>query len=520
MRDSRQFLILFACVCCLLVVATALPSADPRIDSSGGVGWNPVVDSDDSTTVESDTTDDEDDTDTGFTDSAEIDVSGELVPGNQVEIDVQQSPAFSMASGPLLVDGERIGEYGTSIDGGGASYTVPFTEEITVSAPDEELTETFAVETDADIAVAGPPIAGRESDLIATVGSQRLTGAAVRVAGQQVATTDENGTATVGIPGEADSVDISVERDPVAGGTTVETADIDVAFTSLLVLPGLPASVQVSADGTPVEGAIVEIDGETAQTDASGQARLRVPVSDAVTVDVTAGSERATETASGLYLRLTALVLVVPSIVIGVVAAYRRFISRQARRRHASVFLNLGSWLAGFTGLFSWPSFDGWRRRPGSLFPEWSFSLPSVPRLRPSLPSLPGPSLGGLFSAGDGETATSTTGDGRFGLGSDEADESDGAATDPGDRSPAQQVGLRWHRFVAHLGIERPETWTPGQVARRAIAAGYPGRQVRALVRTFRAIEYGGRDATPDRVERVREATHSLLETESGEDEP
>ena len=522
MNRGRQFLVLFACVCCLLVVATALPSADPRVNPDDGIGWEPVVGSDDDTTTDDDPGENGDNGDSQKNENGDdnpldspvgIDVFGTVAPGNQISIGVRR-PSPLDPSGPILVEGEQVGGYDRD-DEASVSYTVPFTEEITISAPEYNVTERFDVETDADITASGPLVPGRQTTLNATVGSERLPGAAVQVGGEQVGTTDENGSATVTVPGDTETVNLTVERDPVRGATTVETADLDVAFSSLLVLPGLPTSVQVSADGTPVSGATVEIDGETARTDNSGQATLSVPVSNAVTVAVSAGSERATATASRLYLRLAVPVLLVPSLLVGIAVAYRRFTSMRTRRRYATAFLDLGSWLTGLAGLlsWSWPTFDG--RRSWSLFPAFSLGLPSFPEVNPSLPTLSGPSLGGLFSGGDDGGTDARP----FGSDAGETGVTGESDEEETDRTPAQQVGVRWHRFVAHLGIERPETWTPGQVARRAIAAGLPGQQVRALVETFRDIEYGGRDATPDRVERVRETTRSLLDTDPEEED-
>jgi len=522
MNRGRQFLVLLACVCCLLVVATALPSADPRVDHADGVGWDPVVDSGDDTTTgnspggdDGDSRNNENGGESPLDGSGDIEVSGTVAPGNRITIDVQRSSPLG-SSGPIVVEGEQVGEYG-EFDEGSVGYTVPFTEELVISAPEDDLTERFDVETGANITASGPLVPGRQTTLNATVGSERLPGAAVQVAGERVATTDENGGATVTIPEGAETVTLTVERDPVRGAATVETADLDVTFTSLLVLPGLPTSVQVSADGTPVVGATVESDGETARTDNSGQTTLSLPVSNAVTVAASAGSERATTTASRLYLRLAAPVLLVPSLLIGIAVAYRRVTSIQTRRRHATAFLDLGSWLTGLAGVvsLSWPTIGGRRGRQWSLFPAFSFSLPSLSGLNPGPPSLSGPSLGGLFPGGDDDDA----GTGPVGPDTGRTEEAGGSGASETDRSPAQQVGLRWHRFVAHLGIERPETRTPGQVARRAIAAGFPGQQVRALVETFRDIEYGGREATPDRVKRVRETTRSLLETDPEEED-
>ena len=519
MNTGRRFLLVFACIGCLLVVATALPSADPRIDSGGGVGWDPVVDAGDGTTGETELTDGSDGNGSitrEVTSKVDIDVQGHLAPTNTVVVQATRAFNSDTLSTPVVVEGERLAREGS------AEYTVPFTEQIAVTLPEKNVTETFQVDTDAEVVATGALVPGREVSLTAGVGSEPLSGATVRVDGDPVATTSENGVARVTLPVDGEDVTLGVERDVVESKATVTMAEMEVSFTSLLVLPGLPAKIQVMADGRPVEGATVEVDGDTARTGDNGQATLSMPVSNEVGVTAAAGAEQASASAGGLYLRLTAVVLGVPSVVIGLVVTYLRLTSRASRRRRETAFLRAGSSLLGLfrmPSLPSLPSFGGGRRGP--LLPTLSFSLPSLSRMRPSLPNLSGgfPSLGAvgdLFSRGDSTAGQSTSG-------SDSRPETPGQeSTGAGEttRTPEEQVGRRFHRFVAHLGIERPETWTPGQVTRRALAAGYPGGQVRTLVETFRAVEYGGRDATRERVERIRETSRSLLETDPEEEEP
>lgn len=525
MNAGKQFLLVVACVCCLFVVATALPSADPRIDTSGGVGWDPVVGSENNADNVTGITGDEERVSRNASSQLEVVVDGNLAPANEVTIRVTQTQLFDSETfeTPIVVNGQRF-EAQESVN-----YTVPFTESITVDVYEEGIEETFQVDTDADIETDEQLIRGREVNLTATVGSEPLPEATVQVDGEQVGTTDEEGNVTVALPEEGENASLGVERGPVGDRTTVDFADIDVEFTSLLVLPGLPGTVQVTADGAPVEGATVEVSGNTEETGEGGQASVWVPVSDAVTVTASAGTDQAADTVTGLYWRLTVIVLGVPSILVGVAVSYLRWTSRATRSRHEAVFFGLGSSLLGLFGLLGrlrWPSLGGRSsRRSGSLLSRFSFSLPSLslpslPLFSPSLPRLSGrmPSIGGItrLLPGRDRPGGQTAGGGS----DDEAGAAGGAETpEDSDRSPEQQVGRRWHQFVAHLGIERPETWTPGQVARHALAAGYPGRQVRRLVATFRAIEYGGRDATTERVEQVRETTRSLLASDPEEEE-
>jgi len=562
MNAGRQLLLVFACACCLLVVATALPSADPRVDSPDGSGWDPVVgsgtdtdpdngtdtglgdtdngtdpgdsvegnDSDDSVDVDDpgdgvDGNDSDDSTgvdDPGDNSSAgSIEIGDALVPGTEVDVRVQVDGQGNIST-PVTVDGRPVGESATGY-GEGASYEVPYSEErVTVSAPELNVTETFRVETDAVVDASVRRLPGRTFDLTAEVGGERVPGAAVDVEGAQVAETNDDGRATVEFPETATVVNVSVQRGVVTGERSLDSTDIELSMQSILLFPGLPTPVQVSADGEPVANATVVAGDNTVRTGENGRARVRLPVSDRATVTAAVGSEQATETVAGLYWRPVAVVTFV-SVLVGLLATYRRFVSRATKRRHADVFYSIGKglsnlftpWASGRSdrrdtgGWLSWPSLS-W---PSLSWPSVSWPSPSWPSLSwPSLPSFgsAGPNLSwsvpSLGGSGDEDTSAGTTGE------VDRGETPAGSGGVESDRSPEQQIGRGWHRFVEHLGVEQPETRTPGQVARRALAAGYPRRQVRALVETFRAVEYGGRELTRERVERVVETSRSLLE--------
>lgn len=533
MTRGRRLLLVVACVACLLAVAVALPSADPRIDVLGSDESTETALTDDNGTLVDGDARTGGDTGTGGEpgggdDELDLDVEfdGSLVPGTEREVRVLDSGRQVDES--VAVDGTREGT------GGNATFTVPYDEAIRVTTP-SGLNRTAQVETDATIEALGPLVPGMSVDLRATVGGEPIPDGEVRVDGEHAGTTNSSGVVTVEPPDGADNATMAVERGAVSGEATVGLASLDVEFSSF-VLPGMPASVAVTADGTPLEDATVAVGDDTATTDSGGQAGVRLPVSDEVTVTATAGSEQATATASGLYWRLATLVLVPPSLVIGAVFGFLRFTTAQtrksyvsaARQRQKSVLLGFGGLLSRLVsavprrGSISLPRIGPLvpsLPRPGSLRPSLSGlslpSSPSAPQLRSLVPSLSVPGLSGgvdrvtsAVSSGEGGTATDPDD-----TGEPEAD-TGAAAT---DLTPEERVGRHWHRFVAHLGIEQPERWTPGQVARRAFTAGLPRRQVRTLVETFRAVEYGGRPATPDRVERARETSDSLQRQEPDE---
>ena len=541
MSTSRQLLLVFACACCLLVVATALPSADPRVGSPDGNGWEPVVgsgndtgsgdpdsegdprdngsvdDPDDNRSADDPrdnrSVDDPDDN----TSEGSIEIDGALVPGEAVEIRVQADGQGETRT-TVIVDGSPVGS-DTTGDGEGTRYRVPYSGQITVSAPETNVTETFRVATNATVTASSRILPGRGVNLSVTVDASPVPGAAVNVDGEQVAETGDEGRATVEFPETSTVLNVSVERGAVTGERSLESTDLELSMESILLFPGLPTPVQVSADGESVANATVVVGDNTATTGESGQATVRLPVSDQVTVTAAVGSEQATRTIAGLYWRPVAVIGII-SVLLGLLATYRRFASRATKRRHAGVFYSLGEDLSNLFSLSLIPGRSG-TRDVGGWFSWLSLSWPSLSWPSLSWPSLPsfgsgGPglswsssSLGGLFSGDDDGASAGATGDG------DETPAGFGDADD--DRTPEQQIGRGWHRFVGHLGVEHPETRTPGQIGRRALAAGYPRQQVQALVETFRAVEYGGRELTRERVERVVETSRSLLDHQEGE---
>lgn len=298
MSTSRRLLLVFACACCLLVVATALPSADPRVDAPEGNGWEPVIgsgnDTDRGDPGDNTSVDEPGDNTSG----GSIRIEGALVPGEEVDVRVQVDGQGSIST-PVSVSNSSVGEevtIGEDIinNGEGIAYTVPYSEQIIVSTPAMNVTETFRVETDTSITASARRLAGRAFTLTAEVGQEPVSGAAVDVDGEQVAVTDREGRTTVEFPETAAVANVSVERGAVTGERVLESSELEVSMSSMLLFPGLPTAVQVTAGGEPVANATVEAGGNTAETGENGRATVRLPVSDRVTVTATVGSEQPT----------------------------------------------------------------------------------------------------------------------------------------------------------------------------------------------------------------------------------
>lgn len=81
---------------------------------------------------------------------------------------------------------------------------------------------------------------------------------------------------------------------------------------------------------------------------------------------------------------------------------------------------------------------------------------------------------------------------------------------DSEDTVARTQIRAAWHTFCDRLDVRKRETKTPGQVARTAIAAGFPVATIRRLVRIFRTVEYGGVSPTDEQVAEATAAADEL----------
>lgn len=543
MTGTRRLLFALGCMCCLLVVASALPAADPRLESPGtGDGgtsagdWESVASSSNPVEDVTDTDADRDDDSGPDNRSHDIEIEGELEPGNDVTVSLDVTGPFNEKS--VEVNGEPVGE----TDFGSISVVVPYAEEMNVTVPDTNQSRTVDVETTATIEPDDGAVPARDLEVAVAVGSTPVPDATVFLDGESVATTDEDGAATVPLPDTARPVDLRVERGPVEGERTVDVAEPEIGFSSPLLFPGSPAPVQVSAGGAAVPDATVSLEsGGTTTTDDSGQTRVWLPIDDAATVSVEVGEETATASVENLYLRLTALVVFGPGFLIGGAVTYLRFAATREHRRNripTGIFVGLADMLAGLSDVL------GRRSNPFSRFRLPSISsipMPSVSIPRPgigsglrsfgtALSSL-GTAFGSLPSFGSllrGPNRSENSGGSLFRdrFGSD--DEREGAddrdrpqlADEPlAPRGPRAEVRTAWHAFLDRLGVEGRETRTPGQVARDAVAAGFPAASVSRLVAIFRDVEYGDREPSPGRVEAARAAADDLIDHEADSDD-
>jgi hypothetical protein len=531
--SRRRLVLVAACLVCLVALTVTLPAADPRIENSGSGGWGALTGQADTETepkevdakAKNEKQDEQDKwqncgKDQLSTSQPQLWVEERSIPGEQIRICVLDG-GQSQFNYDLYINGEFNGHVETGL----TNITTPYREMVNVSVPELSLQEQVQTQTDAEIKVEGEVAQNEEITVISTADGARIPEMSLSLDGEQVGWTSSRGKAEIQLPERVGTATLNVKRGPIEGERELTLPKPTVKFTSAVLVPGLPTPVRVTADGTAVEGVPVSIPGGgTDTTNADGYAWVRLPIDDQATATAQIGDTESTATVGYLYLRPTLLFVVLPGLLIGLVYTYLRYVSE---RDHESIlkenavvtglFVGLADRMVGLASLFQglsvprprWPSGRGvgWR---------W----PSVSTLVPSLAQPRGFSVrsvfSGLFSGSRSRSVISRLNP----LASSNSHSDDdltrerpSLAEEPlGPPEPGTEVRSLWHAFLDRLEIDRRETQTPGQVARKALAAGFPARQVRRLLRLFRRAEYDDDEPGPEQVEDARTTTSDLLD--------
>ncbi|MDS0221741.1 DUF3488 and transglutaminase-like domain-containing protein [Haloarcula sp. S1AR25-5A] len=464
-----------------------------------------------------------------------VELNRTATPGAAVAATVTRNGA-PVEGADVSFNGKPVGTTGPD---GTVSGTVPYDEELTIAvdAPGDEASLTapsvprdsgrsFAVagpqaqqstnasyelNTTASVSLTGEQVTGGEVTVTATVDGVPVRDGDVLVDGEQVATTDRQGRATVTLLTQPGNVSVAVERDAVSGNTTVSLEQLSIATspTLPLALPVAGQTVNATMGGEPVTNATVAVGGEpTARTGANGHTTVGLPLASSATVSVSKYGQTATTTVGGLFVN-AAGVLAVLGVFLGgtVVGARRRNVTpgtlldwmRAAHELAVSTLVGLAVVFDDLLGRF--------RTR--------------LERTVTALRDL----LAGRRSPGALLDALRAWLDVRLSAAEDAASEAVAAVSasesSENDGTPAARVTIReaWTRFLTHVSLRRYWTRTPGEIATHAIERdGLPPAAVRTVRDAFRAVEYGQRDPQ-EHVAPVEDAIRTI-EAAAGSQQP
>ena len=545
--------------------------------------------------------DEQDDTEEETTEEVTDDVSVELtpdpVPGREVTATVTQDGS-PVSAATVLFNGDPIGETDSS---GNVTGEVPYSSSLDVEVridtgqqqfntasrsssttlsesvrrldsrthrgsaewgvagattnqlASRNTTVSFEVPTEIEIEPLGEPVAGATLDIEATIDDEPVRDGDVLVANETVTQTDDDGVATVELP-EAETVTIAVERDDASGNRTLNLTqpdeepalsdtdeasrmNISVQPTLFVALPGTTATLNVTADGTPIENATIGVNEQSVgETASDGTIGVSLPVADSATITAaaTVDGEQATETATveGMYRNLASVIVFAAIGIIGLFAAAHR---RGVTPRKAGVFasrivtgtvrllvasvvgfgrsleaivasaIRLGHRVIellsnGVTGVIS--LIEMIQRGAVTTARRIVTTLRTIPkRLHPrSILAVVG---GFRRSAVESVRSVRST--------------SKGSSDTPSGE--ALTVRQAWDEFRNHVSLGSWRTSTPGEVARWAVDRdGLPPDPVRTLRDAFRDVEYGGRPQEPYS-SRVSTALEQIRASQQAEDD-
>ena len=274
--------------------STQTPSGEPAPGYAVSVDQSPLVPG--TTVTATVTRDDEpvagvrvffDDEPVGATD-ADGNVTGTVPHESSLTVSVGSPPAERLGSPPLA--GTTARAYSVVAPSATALRAVG-------SSPRAATEANFSVATDGALSVDGTPFPGATVTVTATIRDQPIRGATIERNGTVVGETNATGAVTTTLPTDRSETVFTASRGDVSAATNVSlVTDLSVAVDGR-AFPGRDVQVSVTANGTAVPGARIDVGNSTglATTNRTGVATVTVP---AVVGNVTLGAKRGVATAT------------------------------------------------------------------------------------------------------------------------------------------------------------------------------------------------------------------------------
>ena len=341
-----------------------------------------------------------------------------------------------------------------------------------------------------------PLVVGGEATVRMLINGQPVPAAEVRIDGETVGETSDDGRATVAVPEVAEhgEVTVTVQRGEIDATQTATAGQLEVAVThdGGYVLPGQSTTVETRVESVPVTGATVSQD-ETVigETDSDGAVTATLPFARTTAFTAEYAGVSTTHSVGGMA-RNSALLgggVVVGLVMVGV--GFRRFRTSNRGRaggasrvnRVVSVAIGLGAWVSArllalqaattelrprLIAVITAPHtavIRLWRRRPQ---PIWGPFVTVIGALI------------ALISGARGTDDTSVT----------QTAPPNAAEAAPTDQSMVS-VQEAWVTFIQLVGRHVDGTHTPAEIARTATERGFPREPVEKLTESFREVAYG-----------------------------
>ncbi|AZH24200.1 transglutaminase domain-containing protein [Haloplanus aerogenes] len=394
---------------------------------------------------------------------------------------------------------------------------------------------TYRSDTNVTLSVEGTPVAGGGVTVVATIRDVPVREAAVTLDGERVGTTGADGRLGFSLDGVAPgSHRLAVQRESVGATTTLQVRpagaetptstpdrspalNLSVDAPLSLPLPGGPATIRTTWNGTPVGGAQVSVGGRAVGTTTeNGTLDVSLPMSGSAAVVV-----RHDSTAARTTLPLGRNAALVGLLALGGLT----LLWREGRRRGLTGRGAAHAAATGVARLAAWAVAVCVRAadllvRAGQAIRRGLVHLAALPRQLAihGLSALSGLHprrfvrwlrawLASLLSRGESGAETGPAGN-----------DSRGASASGSEGDAASTATLRdlWREFVALVAPPRARTRTPGEIARYAVDRGLPAEPIRALTDAYRDAEYGRLAPDDDRLARARDAVRRVRETLRG----
>ena len=343
----------------------------------------------------------------------------------------------------------------------------------------------------------------------------------VLLSGQQVGTTDEQGQINFTVPdgtsrGEALLV---VRNDDIEEGAVVPVRQfrLNASRERVLALPGESVQITATVGSDPLEGVELVRNGEVvATTDANGTAAVSLSAASVTTIRAQYTQKATSVRIENRLLSVTfrAVGIALLAGIVGVILNRRFDLAGAARHGIARTNSQVARTGDGIVNsIINLPTKISTLRERGirsSLLSLRRWLLRAPRRLRDRLPEsillyviALGTKLYQALRGGLGTDESMSTDSPTGDTATTEASTPNSQATD--SVSSIQQI---WATFVRLVFRRVTPTYTPGEVARKAIDKGFPAAPVNRLTDTFRAAVYG--PTVPDDV--TVEATDALDE--------